>query len=100
MAVAPHSPSTMMGGFDMPPSAAIAIQNRKEVTWNPTMKEKQGKTTEIRVFPVKLQVTLHLSILTVMKKAGSYKNYRQYNFCHFSFVTNFIYLFLFFPFRL
>jgi hypothetical protein len=30
----------------------------------------------------------------------SYKNYRVYNFCHFSFVTNFISSFLSIPFRL
>jgi hypothetical protein len=62
-----NSPSATMGEFELPPSAAIATQNRKEVTWTGTTNEKAVKTTEIRLFPVKYQIALHLSVSTVLK---------------------------------
>jgi hypothetical protein len=68
MASADNPPSTTTGAFELPPSAATAIQNRKEVSWSPTTSQQDGKTTEIRLFPVKYQIQANLSILTVLKK--------------------------------
>jgi hypothetical protein len=68
MAAEPIPPAEATGGFDPPPSAAMAIQNRKEVTWNPSTKPKYGKTTELRLFPVKLQLAARLSVTAVLKE--------------------------------
>jgi hypothetical protein len=62
-----NPPSATMGEFELPPSAAMATQNRKEVTWTGTTNEKAVKTTEIRLFPVKYQIEAHLSVSTVLK---------------------------------
>ncbi len=68
MAAAPNPPSETTGDFEPPPSAAVAIQNRKAVTWNPSLKQREGKTAEIRLFPIRLQVTAHLSVVKVIKE--------------------------------
>jgi hypothetical protein len=67
MTTAPNPPSAKMGEFELPPSAAVATQNRKEVTWTGTTNEKGVKTIEIRLFPVKYQIAAHLSVSTVLK---------------------------------
>jgi hypothetical protein len=60
-------PPATMGDFDRPPSAVMAYTNRKEVSWTATTSQKSAKTTEIRLFPVKYQVTSHLSMINVLK---------------------------------
>jgi hypothetical protein len=67
MATAPTIPADTTGAFELLPSAATATQNRKEVTWTSGTVENTAKTVELRLFPVKYQITAHLSILEVLK---------------------------------
>jgi hypothetical protein len=67
MATAPTLPVDTTGAFELPPSAATATQNRKEVTWTSGTVENSAKTVELRLFPVKYQITAHLIMIEVLK---------------------------------
>jgi hypothetical protein len=65
-----NSPAAATEAFELPPTAAVLNQNRKDskgVSWSATPRENDAATIEQRKMPVKYELQPNLSIKTVLK---------------------------------
>ena len=66
MADPPNPPSITTGEFELPPSAAEAVQNNKEVSWSATPQEIDQATIEKIKKKITYEITASLSVKVVL----------------------------------